>query len=217
MASDTFNLGVRVKSLRLGKGFSLRQLARLAGCSPSFLSQLELNKASPTVANLQKICRALNLSMSDVLRDEPVIDEPILIGLQPEGRSLAMRWHQAMLRHLLPPHAPQLFTSLTLSLEVNGSTPERRSRRSINELAIVLSGLVRLNFNNRTHDLEPGKALYYNLAIAHSWHNIGPEQAHVLIMHPYQFELFEQEEEDLRWQRRRKTPVNHAQPQAAGS
>lgn len=204
---DTDNLGARVKSLRQVRGLSLRQLARMAGCSASFLSQLELNKASPTVANLQKIARALKMPLSDVLREEQTISEPILIGMEPEGRRLAMRWRQAMLRHILPPQTAQLFTTLTLSLEVGGSTPPRRSRNTINELAILLHGKAQLMVREQRYDLGVGKAIYYNLAEVCTWHNVGSEPAQILLVHPYEFSLFEQEEEDLRWARRKKSPA----------
>ena len=52
--NDSFDLGQRLRTLRLNKGFTLRGLARRAGCSASFLSQIELNQGSPTVANLDR-------------------------------------------------------------------------------------------------------------------------------------------------------------------
>jgi transcriptional regulator with XRE-family HTH domain len=73
---DSFDLGTRLRALRLNKGYTLRGLARRAGCSASFLSQIELNQGSPTVAHLKKICRALQFPISDVLREDVRLGEP---------------------------------------------------------------------------------------------------------------------------------------------
>ncbi|MBV8813534.1 MAG: helix-turn-helix transcriptional regulator [Verrucomicrobia bacterium] len=47
-----------------------------AACSPSFLSQIELDRASPTAKNLEKICRALDLTIADFLREDPMVNPP---------------------------------------------------------------------------------------------------------------------------------------------
>jgi transcriptional regulator with XRE-family HTH domain len=197
------NLGVRLKALRQQKGLTLRELARLAGCSASFISQLELNRASPTLVNLEKICTALKMSVVDVLREEPQLQEPIQVPLHAPDHPLAMRWHRAWMRHLLPANAPKPFTALQLTLDIGGETPSRASRRSMNQLAIVLAGKVELIVRGKVFPLEANTAIYFDLSMSHQWRNIGPDVAEVLMVHPYVFQLFEQEEEDLIWSRRK--------------
>ncbi len=193
------NLGLRLKTLRLQKGLTLRELARQASCSPSFISQLELNQASPTIANFEKICGALKMSLVDVLREEPQLHEPIVVPLHSEEHPLAMRWNRAWLRHLLPQDKPNPFTALQLTLDVGGETPPRSSRRSINELAIVLKGTVEFTMGGKTFTMEPNSAIYFDLGRTHQWRNIGTEPAELVMVHPYVFQLFEKEEEDFLW------------------
>jgi transcriptional regulator with XRE-family HTH domain len=195
------NLGLRLKTLRLQKGLTLRELARQAGCSPSFISQLELNQASPTISNFEKICDALKMSLVDVLRDEPHLQQPIVVPLHSEDHPLAMRWKRAWLRHLLPQDKPNPFTALQLTLDVGGETPPRSSRRSINELAVLLKGSVELSMGGKTFAMEANSAIYFDLGISHQWRNVGPEVAEMVMVHPYVFQLFEKEEEDFLWAR----------------
>ncbi len=138
------NLGLRLRTLRLNKGYTLRGLARRAGCSASFLSQIELNQGSPTVANLQKICNALQFPISDVLREETRLEEPQFVRLGSERNPIAMRWHKAQLRYVLSQPMPAQFTMLVLKLEAGADIPERSANRSINELAVVLNGDVEM-------------------------------------------------------------------------
>ncbi len=198
------NLGHRLKSLRLQKGLTMRELARQAGCSPSFLSQLELNQASPTIANFEKICNALKMSLVDVLREEPQLQEPIHVPIHSDAHPLAMRWQRAWLRHLLPNDVPRPFTALQLTLDVGGELPPRNSHRSINELAVVLRGKVELEVGEKVFSLEPLMAIYFDLAITHKWRNAGEETAEVLMVNSYVFQLFEQQEADLIWARSRR-------------
>lgn len=206
------NLGLKLKALRLQKGLTMRELARKASCSASFISQLELNQASPTIANFEKICDALKMSVVDVLREEPHLEKPIWVPLHSEDHPLAMRWQRAWLRHLLPHDAPKPFTALQLTMDVGGETPPRSSRQSKNELAIVLAGHVELIIGGNVFSLEPCAAIYFDLSMAHQWRNIGSEVAEVFMVHPHVFQLFEQEEEDFIWARRKgggTAPLTH--------
>jgi transcriptional regulator with XRE-family HTH domain len=199
---DSFDLGTRLRTLRLNKGYTLRGLARRAGCSASFLSQIELNQGSPTVANLQKICRALQFPISDVLREEARLEEPQMVRLGAETNPLAMRWHKAQLRYVLSEPVPAQFTMLVLKLEAGAEIPQRSANRSINELAVVLNGEVELRVNDQVFHLTSKQGLYFNLSANHQWKNIGTSMAEILMVNSHAFSLFEQEEEDAAWVRR---------------
>ncbi len=201
---DPFDLGTRLRTLRLNKGFTLRGLARRAGCSASFLSQIELNQGSPTVANLQKICRALQFPISDVLREESKLPEPQVVRLGSETNPIAMRWHRAQLRYVLSEDIPAQFTMLVLKLEPGAEIPERAANRSINELAVVLNGEVEMRVDGQVLHLTSKQGIYFNLASMHQWKNIGDTQAEILMVNSHAFHLFEQEVEDAAWTRRRR-------------
>jgi transcriptional regulator with XRE-family HTH domain len=201
---DFGNLGMRVRSLRISKGLSLRQLSRLAGCSPSFVSMLEQDHLSPSVTSLQKICRALKMPIGDVLREPPQIEEPHLIDLQSTQNPLAMRWQHALLRHVLPKQGAQQFTMMTLTLDPGGETPVRHCRRSINSVSVVLDGTIQMKIRDKSFRLDKMKAIYFDLSAPHQWINVGEGPAQILRVHPYMFHLFEQEEEDLSYLRAKK-------------
>lgn len=202
--AESLDLGRRLRTLRLNKGFTLRGLARRAGCSASFLSQIELNRGSPTVANLQKICQALQFPISDVLREEARLLEPQLVLLGSESNPIAMRWHKAQLRYVLSQPIPAQFTMLVLELEAGAEIPERSANRSINELAVVLNGNVEIRVGQQVFHLASQQGLYFNLASSHQWKNVGTTTAEILMVNSHAFHLFEQEVEDAAWTRRRR-------------
>jgi len=201
---NSFDLGTRLRTLRLNKGYTLRGLARRAGCSASFLSQIELNQGSPTIANLQKICRALQFPISDVLREEFQLEEPQIVRISSENNPIAMRWHRAQLRYVLAQSVPAQFTMLVLKLEAGAEIPERSANRSINELAVVLNGDVELRVGDQVFGLTSKQGLYFNLSSQHQWRNVGNSTAEILMVNSHAFHLFEQELEDAAWTRRRR-------------
>lgn len=62
-------VGARLKSLRLARGYSMRELAARAGIAVSFLSKIEAGKASPTIMSLQKVLEALDVAVGEFFRD----------------------------------------------------------------------------------------------------------------------------------------------------
>jgi len=57
-------VGQRINDLRLRRKFTLKELSKKTGLTPSFLSQAERALASPSVSSLEKIAHALNARTS---------------------------------------------------------------------------------------------------------------------------------------------------------
>src|ERR1700686_4235066 len=61
------HLGGRVKHLRGARGWSLESLANASGVSRSMLSQIEREKANPTLAVTLRIARAFGLTLGELI------------------------------------------------------------------------------------------------------------------------------------------------------
>jgi len=57
---------VIVGEIRMERKISLRQLARMSGVKRSHLSDIENNKVSPTLDELDALARALNVEIEDL-------------------------------------------------------------------------------------------------------------------------------------------------------
>ena len=61
-----FDVGARIKELRLARGLSTNKLSNLAGLSQSYVRNLEAGKCdNPTVDSLELICNALGIAFED--------------------------------------------------------------------------------------------------------------------------------------------------------
>ena len=67
--SDAINrhLGSRVKTLRAERKWSLESLAEASGVSRSMLSQIERERANPTLAVTLRIARAFGMSLGELV------------------------------------------------------------------------------------------------------------------------------------------------------
>jgi transcriptional regulator with XRE-family HTH domain/mannose-6-phosphate isomerase-like protein (cupin superfamily) len=73
------DIGAHLRVARVQRGMSLREMARRIEVSPSFVSQVELGKAKPSVGTLYAIVSELELSLDELMADEsgaPVAQPP---------------------------------------------------------------------------------------------------------------------------------------------
>lgn len=84
------NIGPRIMALRAEKGISLSELARRSEISKSLLHRIEKQEgANPELGTLQKIARALDTTVGDLIGNELVQS----VRLLPEERPT---WLQAL-------------------------------------------------------------------------------------------------------------------------
>src|SRR6187397_3639060 len=66
-ASTPFDLGTRLRAIRLRQGVGLRELARRLELSPSSISQIETGKIRPSVRTLYALASEFGVTVDEVL------------------------------------------------------------------------------------------------------------------------------------------------------
>jgi len=88
-------IGARVRVLRFERGLSMLDLAKMAGCSPDGLMQIELGRSAMTIKTMRKLAHALKVKPFDILNHDTQTDDVgyILerIRLDPGALQLASR------------------------------------------------------------------------------------------------------------------------------
>ncbi len=69
------SIGARIRAARAERGLGVRELARLADCSASLVSQVERGRANPSVSTLYALSDALNISVASLF-EQPRPAEP---------------------------------------------------------------------------------------------------------------------------------------------
>ncbi len=75
------NIGKRIKNLREASDIPARTLAQMTNLDPSQISKIESGASKPSLDALYRICKVLNISLSEFFSEAEV-------GLPPEQRQL---------------------------------------------------------------------------------------------------------------------------------
>lgn len=86
--SDGKEIYNKVEALRLEKGWTIYELAKKAGVAPTTIYNWRDRSSSPTLALLEAVCSAFEITVIDFLLDE---DE--LMALTEEQKELMRLWN----------------------------------------------------------------------------------------------------------------------------
>ena len=65
-----YNIGAKIKKLRLAKKLTLQAVAKETGFSPALISQIENNNVSPPIATLSKIAKFFDVKIGLFFADD---------------------------------------------------------------------------------------------------------------------------------------------------
>ncbi|GHC25804.1 cupin domain-containing protein [Aidingimonas halophila] len=169
-----FDVGGRLRALRIERDLSQRELAKRANVTNSTISLIEQNSVSPSVSSLKKILDALPVSISEFFAGEPSQEEPKvfyraeeltdigdgqlswrLIGARRPGRSMSI------LHERYPPGADTGETMLEHDGEEGG---------------VIVSGTIELTVGNEVQQLGTGDAYYFDSRLPHRFRNVGDRE-----------------------------------------
>ena len=178
-------LGRKIRDLRLRRGLTVQKLADATHLSKGFISQVENDRTSPSLATLRDLAAALRTSMAYlVVEDDPIVhvvraaERPQLShdgdGSRTEVLSALPKRNLELLQLVLPP-GPQ--------------AAEPRHSHHGEECILCVEGRVRLCHGGQEVTLETGDSCHFDGRVPHSIESLGPAAARVLIaMTPAAFE-----------------------------
>jgi quercetin dioxygenase-like cupin family protein/DNA-binding XRE family transcriptional regulator len=157
--------GLRLRSLRRERGYSLRQAATAADLSPSFLSALERGTTGASVATLHRLTQAYGVTMLDLFGPP----SPARRRVRRQERQLLTLGSGVRIEQLAVGATqlePQLFV-----LDA-GATSDGAYAHEGEEFMYVLDGTVTVWLgSNERYRLDTGDALSFPSNIPHRWRN----------------------------------------------
>ncbi len=168
-------IGTRLRSARKGRGLTLDDVARAAGLTKGFVSRLERDDVSPSVASLVAVCDALGLRVGDLF--DPPRTSVIRAG---EGRLINFGGEGAVER-LVTPGTQSALEVIHSVIEPGGNGGDELYALACDaECAFVLAGSVEVILEAGSETLAPGDAMTFPGSSPHTWRNPGAEPAEVL-------------------------------------
>jgi transcriptional regulator with XRE-family HTH domain len=177
MTATELQLGPRIRSLRHARHVTLRQLAEQAGVTESFLSQVEREVTSPSIASVQRIARALDLGIAELFADgEP---QSRLVR-RSDRRRISYPGLDSVDEFLTAGSSGRLQVIMSMVEPGGGTGDEAYSHDSDEEVVVVLSGSLELWVADEHHLLDEGDAIAYSSRLPHRNRNPGDHQAVIL-------------------------------------
>ena len=167
-------IGKSIKKLRMQKGLTLEELASRSELSKGFLSQLERDLTSPSIATLEDILEALGSNLADFFSDAK--DEQITFGkndfFTSEKEDYSITW-------IVPNTQKNEMEPILLELDAGGESFELAPHTG-EEFGIVLDGSVVLICDGKRYPLRRGETFYLHGKTFHKLKNERKTPARVL-------------------------------------
>jgi transcriptional regulator with XRE-family HTH domain len=173
-------LGAKLRQLRVERGLSVRALAARSGFSPSFISQVEAEIVSPSIASLEKIVTQLGTTLGQFF--SAIEAAPRLIVRRHERAAYASEWSRSHVAVLTDAAAGRKVSIVEVTVEPDGLSGRRPVPSGQETCLLVLRGALALTVETETEVLEAGDTAYLVQGLAFMWANHGEETAVLLIV-----------------------------------
>ncbi len=168
------SIGEKIKSLRQQLSLTQSELADRAELSKGFISQLERDLTSPSIATLTDILECLGTDLKEFFSNS----EPEKVAFSPadmfekEDDGRRVLW-------LVPNAQKNSMEPILLQLEPGEATEEDNPHAG-EEFGYVVSGNITLHLGSRAHRVHKGGSFYYKADQPHHIKNTGKKRAEVI-------------------------------------
>lgn len=152
------DIGSRIKELRALKGLTQEELADRTELSKGFISQLERNLTSPSIATLMDILQCLGTDVSDFF-SVPDQAQQIVFGKNDyfEKRDYELK---NTIQWIIPNAQKNMMEPILLTLDPGGSTYPDNPHEG-EEFGYVLNGSISIVIGSRTIRAKKGETFYF--------------------------------------------------------
>ncbi|HEX2513527.1 MAG TPA: XRE family transcriptional regulator [Chloroflexota bacterium] len=175
-------VGLRLRAARERRGLSLREVARRTGLSPSFISQVERDRVTPSIASLKQLAAALGERVGVLLADPAPEGLVLRQGDRPTWELARVHYQQ------LAPDGGRLMQPQLLRFEPGGDLGEHPVVHEGEEFGLVLSGRVECFVGEQSFVLEEGDSVYFDARLPHRTRNAADAvSVYLLVVTPATF------------------------------
>ncbi len=149
-------LGSKIKRLRTVCGLTQKELADRCELTKGYISQLENDLTSPSIATLVDILSALGTDLKDFFSDE--VDGKVVFG---ENDFIEKVSEESTLKWLVPNAQKNNMEPIMIELLPGMSTAEDIPHEG-EEFGFVLAGEVEINLGGTKYTARKGESFYYD-------------------------------------------------------
>lgn len=170
------DIGKKIRRLRIQNSLTQEELAERCELTKGFISQVERDLTSPSIATLRDILEGLGTNLRDFfneIEDEKVVftEEDVFIT-ENEDYKYILKW-------IIPNAQKNIMEPILIELEPGGRTKEDSPHEG-EEFGYVLKGSIYVYLGKEKYKVKKGESFYYKANFNHYIANAGKSKASVI-------------------------------------
>ena len=170
------NIGEKIKSLRVQNSLTQEELADRSELTKGFISQLERDLTSPSIATLVDILEGLGTNLKDFFNES--IDEKIVFSKEDafETENDELKY---TLKWIIPNAQKNMMEPILIEIDPDGRTKEDSPHEG-EEFGYVINGNIFIHIGSQKHRVKKGESFYYKANANHYISNEGKTKAKII-------------------------------------
>lgn len=156
-------IGPKLKALRVLKGLTQEELADRAELSKGFISQVERDLTSPSIATLLDILQCLGTTIGEFFNESP--EEQIVFSKSDYFQKYDTELKNEI-RWIIPNAQKNVMEPILLTLEPGGQTYPDNPHEG-EEFGYVLQGSIAIHLGSKIYRAKKGESFYFTPAKNH--------------------------------------------------
>jgi transcriptional regulator with XRE-family HTH domain len=179
--SGTFDLGKRLRDLRVARRLSLEEIAGKTGLTKGFLSLVERGLKAPSISSLLRLSHAYGMSVGALLDGTPPSEPAYSLVRRDQRRKYAREGSLYGYRYEAIAFRKERKRMEPFIVSPPVRTPRKFFTHEGDEMVFVLEGQVELQLDSEYILLSSGDCIYFDAKLPHRSRSIGPERATTLV------------------------------------
>ncbi|WP_312649316.1 cupin domain-containing protein [Proteiniclasticum sp.] len=169
-------IGEKIKNLRIKNALTQEELANRCELTKGFISQLERDLTSPSIATLVDILEGLGTNLKDFFNE--TTDEKIVFSKE-DAFEKENDEHKNIINWIIPNAQKNAMEPIHVEIAPGGRTKEMPPHEG-EEFGYVLSGSIILHLGIEKHKVRKGESFYLKPGMGHYLSNEGKISASVI-------------------------------------
>lgn len=164
-------IGIKIKELRLSLNLTQEELADRCELTKGYISQLENDLTSPSIATLMDILNALGTNLKDFFSEEK--EERVVFKRENFFEKVT---EDTTITWLVPNSQKNMLEPIMTTINSGKNSTEDMPHEG-EEFGYILEGKLRLHIGSKCYPLEQGDSFYFKSEKIHYLENYGKDPA----------------------------------------
>jgi transcriptional regulator with XRE-family HTH domain len=171
------DVGTQLRSVRVARGLSQRELAKRAGVTNGMISLIEQNRVSPSVSSLNKVLGGIPMTLAEFFAAE--LPRPAAVFYRREELAVVSA-SPVEVRLVAAERAPRTLNLMT-ERYAPGVDSGSDSRADADErFGIVIKGAIEVVMSGVVRRLSQGDAYYFPAGLPYRLRNVGATDCEII-------------------------------------